>query len=460
MNLADSLRLSALPRVAFVGAGGKTSAMFQLARQLAARFPVVLVTTSTHLGVEQAGLADRHLTEIPHSIDGLAGVVLVTAPGVQNRRISSPGEAGLEQLHQFAGRFNLPLLVEADGSRMLPLKAPAEYEPPIPTWVNLVVNTVGLSGLGRPLDEENVQRAAIFSQLSLLPPGQPVTVEALARVLAHPQGGLKNIPASARRVALLNQADTPDRQAAARRLSTLLLWAYDAVLSASIRPPAPLEAGVWAAYEPVAGIILAAGQAQRMGRLKQLLEWRGKPLVAYAVQAALDAGLSPIIVVTGSQAEAVQAALAAQTFKESPSDAPVAFIGGRVQVIYNPHWQDGQGASVAAGVRALPGRSGAAVFFLADQPHAPPELARALVDRHAETLAPIIAPLIDGQRGNPVLFDVLTFPELAQLTGEAGGRALFSRYRPEWLTWVDPTAALDVDTPEDYQRLLDRDQAE
>ncbi len=441
--LLDSLRLPDLPRVAFVGGGGKTSAMFALGRQLAARFPAVLLTTTTHLGVEQPALADLHLDHTPQDLTQLRGVVLISGGETGHARVAGPSEADLESLMQRAGQAGLPLLVEADGARCLPLKAPAIHEPVIPGWANVVINVAGLSGLGAVLDEHHVQRAQLFSELSGLALGQAVSVEALARVMTHPQGGLKNVPPGAQRVALLNQADTVERQAAARRLSAELLPTYHRVVAASVNPPAPAPAGVWAVYEPVAGVVLAAGQAQRMGRLKQLMMWRGRPFVTQVAQTALDAGLWPVVVVTGCQAEAVEAALA----------------GLPVQIVDNPRWQEGQGASVAVGVQALPANCGSAVFMLVDQPHIPAALVSGLVDLHVHTLAGAVAPMVDGQRANPVLFDRRTFADLSRLQGEMGGRALFSRYPPAWLPWIDANAALDVDTPADYQRLLDQDDA-
>jgi molybdenum cofactor cytidylyltransferase len=109
---------------------------------------------------------------------------------------------------------------------------------------------------------------------------------------------------------------------------------------------------------------------------------------------------------------------------------------------------------VKAGLAALPARSGAAVFLLVDQPQVPPELVRALVARHATTLVPIVAPDVDGRRGNPVLFDRATFPDFAALEGDVGGRAVFKRHPLEYVPWVDPVVSLDVDTLLDYQKLI------
>jgi molybdenum cofactor cytidylyltransferase len=166
--------------------------------------------------------------------------------------------------------------------------------------------------------------------------------------------------------------------------------------------------------------------------------WEGETFVRRVTCTALEAGLSPVVVVTGAWAEDVASAV---------SDLPV-------RIANNPGWQTGQGSSVRTGVRALPAESGAVVFFLADQPQIPSTLIKALLAEHARTLAPIIAPLVDGRRGNPVCFDRVTFPELLALTGDTGGRALFSRYPVTWLPWHDASVLVDVDTEEDYQRLV------
>jgi molybdenum cofactor cytidylyltransferase len=96
---------------------------------------------------------------------------------------------------------------------------------------------------------------------------------------------------------------------------------------------------------------------------------------------------------------------------------------------------------------------GSAVFLLADQPQTPIELVKALRDQHAQTLDPIVAPLIDDRRGNPVLFDRVTFADLLSLTGDVGGRAVFAKYPIAYVPWHDANLLLDVDTPEDYQHL-------
>ena len=133
-----------------------------------------------------------------------------------------------------------------------------------------------------------------------------------------------------------------------------------------------------------------------------------------------------------------------------PSDVAEAF-----HVVQNPDWQAGQSTSVRAGLSQLPPRTGGAVFLLADQPQVSVELLRALVERHSQDLPPVLAPYVFDQRANPLLFDQVTFADMQTLTGDTGGRALFSKFSPRYLNWYDRRLLLDVDTPQDYTRLLE-----
>ncbi len=438
-------------RLALVGAGGKTSALFRLGRELAV-LPggAAWLSASTHLGVEQTAWADRHEVVLPGTLlqpTDATGVTLFTGPDGNDERAAGLSLDQLDQLATQAGALGRPLIIEADGSRRRPLKAPAAYEPVLPNWIDVVVVVAGLTGLGHPLDDQMVHRPERFAVLSGLDIGQNITPAALGRVLLHSQGGLKDIPLAARRIALLNQADTPERQAAASGLARHLLSAYDAVVIAALGPGSEPESGrIWAIHEPTAGVILAAGASTRFQtaadpRPKVLMTYQGRPLVRRAAEVALQAGLDPVVVVVGYAGDEVAGALS----------------GLPVTVAVNPRWADGQSASVLAGLEQLPPRCGSVVFLLADQPNTSPELVQALVEQHAQTRSPIVVPIIDGRRSNPVLFDRVTFNDFKALTGDTGGRALFNRYPPQWMPWLDPNAGFDVDTPDDYRQLLDKD---
>ncbi len=438
LTLAKALRLSSPCCVAFVGAGGKTTAMSQLAKELA---PPVIVTATTHLGGWQTSLADQHL--ITERADDFAnqnwhGVTLVTGPSLDERTKPVSGNV-LSWLRAETQKAGLSLLIEADGARQKPLKAPAEHEPPIPDFTDVVVVVAGLSALGQPLAEEFVHRSERFSRLSGLKMGEKISSDVIARVLTHPEGGLKNIPKNARRVALLNQADTPESQSQARGIIRSLLSAFDAVIVASLK-----EKIIYAVHEHVAGIILAAGESKRFGTPKQLLDWHGEPFIRVIAKTALNAKLSPVVVVTGSNAEQVEAAI---------KDLPV-------KIVRNNEWQGGQATSIRAGLIPLSqiGRGargeGAVIFLLSDQPQVTVTVIQALAETHAAELHPIVAPLVMmEQRANPVLFDRVTFPDLLALEGDVGGRAIFSKHHVEYMPWHDENLLLDVDKPEDYHRM-------
>jgi molybdenum cofactor cytidylyltransferase len=234
----------------------------------------------------------------------------------------------------------------------------------------------------------------------------------------------------------LNQAETAELQAAAGRISGSLLPAYDAVLVGS------LAAGSFQAFERTAGILLAAGASARLGRPKQLLDWHGRPFVRAIAQTALAAGLDPLIAVTGAFAPQVETALE----------------GLPVKVVYNKEWKEGQASSIRAGLHALTGNpAGSAIFLLADQPQVSASVLKALADAHAAELAPVVAPLVLEQRANPVLFDRLTFPDLLMLQGDTGGRGIFHKHSTHYLPWHDGRLLLDVDTPEQYARLMEEE---
>jgi len=446
-SLKRAVRVAVSSAIAFMGAGGKTSAMFKLARELSIASRVV-VAASTHLGAWQTSMADKHIVvkSTPNLEDELAQVTLLTGE-LDGDRVKPLEPNLLSWLAEFCRTRALPLLIEADGSRQKPLKGWTDYEPLIPEFVDQVIHVAGLSGLGRPLGDEFVHRPEIFSRLSGLGIGEIITPQALAQVLIHAEGGQKNVPPNASEALLLNQADTPELQAVAHGMAGRLLPHFDMVLVSSLA-----QDKIFAVYERVTGIILAAGAGRRFGKPKQLLDWKGQPFVRAVAKTAIEAGMSPVIVVTGANHEEVESVI---------KDL-------NVMVVRNEEWQRGQASSIRKGLQALPslppdGRftksqsAGAAIFLLADQPQVDSSILRVLIERHAEGLFDIVAPLVMDRRANPVLFDQTTFSDLLQLEGDVGGRAIFHKYRVEYLPWHDDRLLLDVDTPEQYQRLIKDD---
>ena len=189
----------------------------------------------------------------------------------------------------------------------------------------------------------------------------------------------------------------------------------------------------------VAIVLLAAGESRRLGEPTQLLELDGVPLLRRAAQAALSSGCRPVVVVTGASAEAVGSVVA---------DLPV-------RRVLNPDWQGGMGTSIHAGILALddPG-IGAAILALSDQPRVGAGTCERLVRLHREAGQPVVAAEYAGTLGVPALFARSLFPDLLTLGPDKGCKGLILRQAPERLGRLTcPEAEIDIDTPEDWNRL-------
>lgn len=247
MRLAEALDVSRGEVVAFVGGGGKTAAMFRLAREIVARGERVLTTTTTHIFAAQIAQAPAHVAAADatrESVEAAQAIhrhVLIV--GATDAGSGRAGGVSLELFSRLREWFaDGCLLNEADGSRMRPFKAPAAHEPVIPGETTLVVPVVGADVFGRPLDAEHVHRPELVSALCGVPLGAPVTPAIVAGVLAHPDGGRKGVPRGARVVVLINKVETlPDRKPARDTAERLLCEsAVDAVLLAGVRGDDPV----------------------------------------------------------------------------------------------------------------------------------------------------------------------------------------------------------------------------
>ena len=313
MQLAHALRIHPKEVVVLVGGGGKTTLMFRLADELAASGRRVVTTMTTKIFVGQMDASARAAGSGGRRI--AAGA---TAAGTSRSR-SRPDRRGgtiVEQdkvqgvppalLDRIAAHPAVDaVIVEADGSRRLPFKAPAPHEPVIPASATIVVPIVGLDVLGQPLDAEHVHRPELVAELTGAALGDPVTPAMIAAVLAHPQGGVKDVPPTARLIPFLNKAEDEATLAAAREIARLLLQhpRIDSVLIGAAQAADPVRE-VWGR---AGAVVLAAGEAKRFGALKQVLPWRGVPLVAHVADQALACpDIDHVAVTVGAGAEQVR----------------------------------------------------------------------------------------------------------------------------------------------------------
>jgi len=184
----------------------------------------------------------------------------------------------------------------------------------------------------------------------------------------------------------------------------------------------------------MAGLILAAGAARRMGRDKRALRVGGRTLLGHALAAAADGGLAPLLLVTGPEGP--------------PPPAGIAWV-------VNPAPGRGLASSLAAGLAALPAGLDAVMVLLADMPKVGGAHVARL--RHGTPPGRIGVPRFGGRRGNPVVLPAALFPEVAALDGDVGARPLIERH-PDLVTWVempDDAVLVDLDTPEDLAALTE-----
>lgn len=188
-----------------------------------------------------------------------------------------------------------------------------------------------------------------------------------------------------------------------------------------------------------AAALLAAGHGSRFAgtRHKPLALLRGRPLGAWAIDAALGSGLQPVLLVVGAHARNV---------------AQLAVPG--VEVVDAPHWEKGIAHSLHALLDALDPRASvrAVCIGLADQPHVGAEAFTRLARAHDDG-AELAVAMYDGKRGNPVLLGRLLWGEARELQGDVGARALMEKYHPVEVDCSDTGSPRDVDTLDDLHAL-------
>src|SRR5215213_127691 len=214
--------------VAFVGAGGKSSAILTVADELAEAGMTFLAAPTTKMLISEAEKLGSLITsEDPGELrmraqevlsNGVPGLV-VGSGLLSKNRVGGVDPAAVPSLASLVD----VVLVEADGSRRRPIKGTADHEPALPDAATLVVAVGNIRAFGVPVAEENVHRPELFSKLTGMGAGQSITSRAFARALA--EGSLGKIPAEARPAALITAVD-PGKAMADASVVTRELWRF------------------------------------------------------------------------------------------------------------------------------------------------------------------------------------------------------------------------------------------
>lgn len=235
MNLIEALDIKFPKIISLVGAGGKTSFIFTLAKGAAMLGKSVLITTTTAMFNPE--YVKTNPTAMVQYFEQMyigpagdlppanTGKILLAAPALkaQGQKLAGYFLQDLAPLLS-SSRFDL-VLIEADGARMRPLKAPADHEPMIPRQTDMVVGCIGLDCLGTPLEASYVHRPEILAKLAGLPMGKKVTPHTLTHLIASDRGLFKSTDPHMKKSLVLNKADTPHRAEQGKSLGKKIISA-------------------------------------------------------------------------------------------------------------------------------------------------------------------------------------------------------------------------------------------
>jgi molybdenum cofactor cytidylyltransferase len=421
--------------VAFTGAGGKTSLLVALAGSLPG---TLVLTTTTHMAREQVDFAAASLpaaiSRYPNiSCIACTRISFIIGPDVADNRVAGVGmDVPGQLLAQPGVSF---VLVEADGARMQPLKAPAAHEPAIPTGSDLVIPVVGIDALNRPIaaTAHRPDRVA-----ELLGKHVDENIEALdfAALVTHRAGGLKNVPPGARVIAALNKVETGEQLKAARRAAGAMLKELrirQVAITAVERPDPVLEV-----HKRVKAVILAAGESSRMGRPKLLLPWKNTTVLGQTIRNVRESDVFDSLVITGAEADAI---------------ARIAREMG-VPALFNEKYATAEMlSSLQTAVAMLPEDIDAVLVVLGDQPLVEPAVINQILSAYWRGEGEIIAPRYRSRRGNPVLIGRRYFKELLSLPPGSAPRDLLRKYPVYSVEVASQSILLDIDKPSDYEEL-------
>jgi probable selenium-dependent hydroxylase accessory protein YqeC len=228
-TLTESLGLARREVISLTGAGGKTTLMFRLAKELSLTGKKIVTTTTTKILEPSSGetvslFVHTDEEEIKQFIDThLDGYRHIT---VASERLESGKLKGVspDLVNDLWSANQIDyIIVEADGAAGRPIKAPQEGEPVIPSSTTTVVAILGVDGVGTEMAEKNVFRVDRVSRLTGIPIGEGVTEEAIAVLMTHPEGIFKGAPSSSKMIGFLNKVDTPNGITKAKRVAQKII---------------------------------------------------------------------------------------------------------------------------------------------------------------------------------------------------------------------------------------------
>ena len=378
---AMQLRLPEHAVVSVVGAGGKTSLIFAWAHELAAAGKNVVITTTTHM------YRPERMEE-----DGIR--IVVSDDPERPDKVSAPPAEVLDSLRDTAD----VVLIEADGSRRMPLKWPADWEPVIPDYTDITVCVAGLSALGRRTADVVYNAEGLPDVLKR----ETADMNLIHAIVSSRDGGQKGVRGDFR--VFMNQVDDDiDRLAAAYRMQQI--FAVMGIQSAwgTLMPEEP----------KIAVILEAAGNSTRFGSNKLLhIMDDGRPMIASIFDAVRPLDVYKKILVTQYD--------------------DIAEMAAGFDVVMNDRPDLGISRSMQLGLAAA-GDVDAYMFCVCDQPGLSTSTIKKLIEAYKKGTAGIVSLAWQGKMCNPKIFSSRYMEELMRLSGDTGGRQIIAAHKDDLL---------------------------
>ena len=447
LSLLSCLSLPPKGIVAIYGAGGKTSFMQSLAKDLVLCGHKVIQTTTTKIrrpalmpciiGHDIKTVTEELRIRLQENPMVSLASSLIPDGKLTGIPPSWPDALLKEEIADY-------ILVEADGSARKSIKGYAHYEPVFPVNTCILVPVLGLDVIGRPVTAENVHRPDLFCRLTGCKPGALLEISSLVTMYRHMMElGAAHSPQAAI-VPVFNKVDAiaDENMIAAIAESLPSVGPYAFFTSLADSHPVKFAYGLEEKNHGfgISVVLLAAGKGKRMGKQKLDLEIKGETILKHAISAIDKAGIHDVVVVFSEQNSPHQS--------QFPAHFRRVVIAGISEELSN---------SVKQGLLNIRPQSQAVIFALADQPFITPDIYKALIQYHLRHLPLVTIPVHDGKRGNPTIFDRRMWPEFLKIKGDEGGRSLIAAVPAHKLGLVpvkDGGVLADIDTPEDYQRHL------
>ena len=388
--------------------------------------------------LERARAAATPAVALRSFVAKAAGLVLTRLPGFPESLLDRASQSQRERLARLGGRVKRELRTSHDEASV----AEATRE-----LLDDGCDPVLLLGASAIVDREDVfPRAVRRLGGEVVHLGMPVDPGNLLLLARAAGADVVGVPGCARSLKPSGFDEVLARLAVGERVGAgdVMGMGAGGLLKEVMARPSPRRGGAGLPAnlegEPVrvGAVVLAAGRSSRMGASNKLLaSVRGEPMVRHAVRAVREAGVAPIVVVTGHEAEALRAAL--EDFE--------------IELVHNERFAEGMGMSLAAGIRALERRVDAAFVCLGDMPRVGARHLEAIRAAYAPREGRLLAVPVHGkgkaeERGHPVLFDARFFPALAALEGDRGARRLLDEHADVVACVpLDDAVLIDVDTP-------------